>query len=125
MRTLIFLTILLITISNCGPIKIGTKETNIIKKEIQGYYIEVYAKRDKSNTFDGASCNAYLTIINKNSNINELYVEIQAIDKDKKIISVTNFLIKQAKKNEIINEIGTFREIKSCAKIVDLNIIAG
>ena len=60
--------------------------TDIKKKEIQGYYIEVYAKRDKY----GVNCNAYLTIINKNSNINELYVEIQAMDKDEKIISVTN-----------------------------------
>ena len=125
MRSLIFLTILLITISNCGPIKIGTKETNIIKKEIQGYYIEVYAKRDKSNTFDGASCNAYLTIINKNSNINELYVEIQALGKDEKVISVASFVIKQAKKNEIINKIITFSKLKSCAKIQNLNIFAG
>ena len=118
---IILLTILLVTNSSCGPISIGTKEIDVKKKEIQGYYIEVYAKRDKY----GVKCNVYLTIINKNSNINELYVEIQAIDKDKKIISVTNFLIKQAKKNEIINEIGRFRGIKSCAKIVDLNIIAG
>ena len=121
MRILILLSILLVTISNCGPMNVGIKEIDAKKKEIQGYYIEVYAKRDKY----GLKCNTYLTIINKNSNINELYVEIQAIDKDKKIISVTNFLIKQAKKNEIINEIGRFRGIKSCAKIVDLNIIAG
>ena len=94
---------------------------NIKNYEIEGYYIEVYAKRDKY----GMKCNAYLTIINKNSNINELYVEIQAIDKDKKIISVTNFLIKQAKKNEIINKINTFNEINSCGKIEDLNIFAG
>ena len=121
MRIFILLIILLITVSNCGPLNIGNKKINIKKKEIGGYYIEVFVKRGKY----GSDCNAHLTIINKNSNINELYVEIQAIDKDKKIISVTNFLIKQAKKNEIINEIGTFREIKSCAKIVDLNIIAG
>ena len=121
MRIFILLIILLITVSNCGPINVGIKEIDAKKKEIQGYYIEVYAKRDKY----GVKCNVYLTIINKNSNINELYVEIQAIDKDKKIISVTNFLIKQAKKNEIINEIGRFKGIKSCAQIVDLNIIAG
>ena len=121
MRILILLSILLITISNCGPIDIGTKEIDVKKKEIQGYYIEAYTKRDKY----GMNCNLYLTIINKNSNIKELYVEIQAIDKDKKIISVTNFLIKQAKKNEIINKIDTFSEIQSCAKIEDLNIIAG
>ena len=121
MRILILLSTLLITISNCGPINIGTKEIDVKKKEIQGYYIEVYAKRDKY----GINCNAYLTIINKNSNIKELYVEIQAIDKDKKIISVKNFLIKQAKKNEIINKIDTFSEIQSCAKIYDLKIIAG
>ena len=121
MRIFILLIILLITVSNCGPINIGTKEIDVKKKEIQGYYIEVYAKRDKY----GINCNAYLTIINKNSNINKLYVEIQAIDKDKKMISVTNFLIKQAKKNEIINKINTFNEIKSCGKIEDLNIFAG
>ena len=117
----ILLIILLITVSNCGPINIGNKKINIKQKEIGGYYIEVYAKRDKY----GINCNTYLTIINKNSNINELYVEIQAIDKDKKMISVTNFLIKQAKKNEIINKINTFREFKSCGKIEDLNIFAG
>ena len=122
MRTFILLTILLITIANCNsPINIGNKGIDIKKKEIKGYLIEVYAKRDEY----GINCNLHLTIINKNSNIKDLYVEIQAMNKDKKIISVTNFLIKQAKKNEIINEIGTFREIKSCAKIVDLNIIAG
>ena len=121
MRILILLTILLITISNCGPINIRTKEIDKKKKEIQGYYIEVYAKRNKY----GANCNAYLTIINKNSNINELYVEIQAMDKDEKIISVTNFLIKQAKRNEIINKINTFSKINSCAKIQNLNILAG
>jgi len=121
MRILILLSTLLITISNCGPINIGTKEIDVKKKEIQGYYIEVYAKRDKY----GINCNAYLTIINKNSNIKELYVEIQAINKHKKIISVTNFLIKKAKKNEIINKIDTFSEIQSCGKIEDLNIIAG
>ena len=121
MRIFILLIILLITVSNCGPINIGTKEIDVKKKEIQGYYIEAYTKRDKY----GMNCNAYLTIINKNSNINVLYLEIQAIDKDKKIISVTNFLIKQAKKNEIINKINTFSEIHSCGKIEDLNIIAG
>ena len=121
MRILILLSILLVTISNCGPINIGAKEIEVKKKEIQGYYIEVYVKRDKY----GINCNAYLTLINKNSNIKELYVEIQAIDKDKKIISVINFLIKQAKKSEIINKIGTFSKIQSCAKIEDLNIIAG
>ena len=119
MRIFILLIILLITVSNCGPINIGNKKINIKKKEIGGYYIEVFVKRDKGN------CNAHLTIINKNSNINELYVEIQAINKDKKIISVTNFLIKQAKKNEIINKINTFSEIKSCRKIEDLNIFVG
>ena len=119
MRIFILLIILLITVSNCGPINIGNKKINIKKKEIGGYYIEVFVKRDKGN------CNAHLTIINKNSNINELYVEIQAINKDKKIISVTNFLIKQAKKNEIINKINTFSEIQSCGKIEDLNIFAG
>ena len=121
MRILILLSILLITLSNCGPINIGTKEIDVKKKEIQGYYIEAYTKRDKY----GMNCKVYLAIINKNSNINELYVEIQAIDKDKKIISVTNFLIKQAKKNETINKINTFSEIQSCAKIEDLNIFAG
>ena len=121
MRIFILLIILLITVSNCGPINIANKKIDIKKKEIGGYYIEVYAKRDKY----GINCNAYLTIINKNSNINELYVEIQAIDKDKKMISVTNFLIKQAKKNEIINKINAFSEINSCGKIEDLNIIAG
>ena len=121
MRILILLTILLITISNCSPVNIGTKEIDIKKKEIQGYYIEVYVKRDKY----GINCNAYLTIINKNSNINELYVEIQAMDKDEKMISVTNFLIKQAKKNEIINKINTFSKINSCAMIQNLNILAG
>ena len=54
-----------------------------------------------------------------------LYLEIQAIDKDKKIISVTNFIIKQAKKNEIINKISRFSKINSCGKIEDLNIFAG
>ena len=121
MRIFILLIILLITVSNCGPINIGNKKINIKKKEIRGYYIEVFVKRDKY----GAYCNAHLTIINKNSNINELYVEIQAIDKDKKTISVTNFLITQAKKNETINKINTFSEIQSCAKIEDLNIFAG
>ena len=121
MRIFILLIILLITASNCGPINIGNKKINIKKKEIGGYYIEVFVKRDKY----GAYCNAFLTVINKDSNINELYVEIQAINKDKKIISITNFLIKQAKKNEIINKINTFSEIKSCAKIKDLNIFAG
>ena len=121
MRIFVLLIILLITASSCGPINIGNKKIDIKKKEIGGYYIEVYAKRDKY----GINCNAYLTIINKNSNINELYVEIQAIDKDKKMISVTNFLIKQAKKNEIINKINAFSEINSCGKIEDLNIIAG
>ena len=121
MRIFVLLIILLITASSCGPINIGNKKIDIKKKEIGGYYIEVYAKRDKY----GINCNAYLTIINKNSNINDLYVEIQAIDKDKKVISVTNFLIKQAKKNEIINKINTFSEINSCGKIEDLNIFAG
>ena len=121
MRIFILLIILLITASNCGPINIGNKKIDLKKKEIKGYYIEVYAKRDKY----GINCNAFLTVINKDSNINELYVEIQAINKDKKIISITNFLIKQAKKNEIINKINTFSEIHSCGKIEDLNIIAG
>ena len=121
MRIFILLIILLITASNCGPINIGNKKINIKKKEIGGYYIEVFVKRDKY----GSYCNAHLTIINKNSNINELYVEIQAINKDKKIISVTNFLITQAKVNETINKINTFSKIKSCAKIKDLNIFAG
>ena len=121
MRIFILLIILLITVSNCGPINIGNKKIDLKKKEIEGYYIEVYAKRDKY----GVNCNAYLTIINKNSNINELYVEIQAMDKDEKMISVTNFLIKQAKKNEIINKINTFNEINSCGEIKDLNIFAG
>ena len=121
MRIFILLIILLITVSNCGPINIGNKKINIKKKEIGGYYIEVFVKRDKY----GAYCNAHLTIINKNSNINELYVEIQAMDKDEKMISVTNFLIKQAKRNEIINKINTFSKIKSCAKIQNLNILAG
>ena len=121
MRIFILLIILLITVSNCGPINIGNKTIDLKKKEIEGYYIEVYAKRDKY----GVNCNVYLAVINKDSNINELYIEIQAIDKDKKIISVTNFLIKQAKKNETINKINTFSEIKSCAKIEDLNIFAG
>ena len=119
MRIFILLIILLITASNCGPINIGNKKINIKKKEIGGYYIEVFVKRDKGN------CNAHLTIINKNSNINELYVEIQAINKDKKIISVTNFLITQTKENETINKINTFSEIKGCSKIKDLNIFAG
>ena len=121
MRIFIFLIILLITASNCGPINIGNKKINIKKKEIGGYYIEVFVKRDKY----GEYCNAHLTIINKNSNINELYVEIQAIDKDKKIISVTSFLIEQAKINEIINKIAIFTKISSCAKIQNLNIFAG
>ena len=121
MKIFILLIILLITVSNCGPINIGNKTIDLKKKEIEGYYIEVYAKRDKY----GVNCNVYLAVINKDSNINELYIEIQAIDKDKKIISVTNFLIKQAKKNETINKINTFSEIKSCAKIEDLNIFAG
>jgi hypothetical protein len=121
MKIFMFLIILLITASNCGPINIGNKKIDLKKKEIEGYYIEVYAKRDKY----GVNCNAFLTVINKDSNINELYVEIQAINKDKKIISITNFLIKQAKKNEIINKINTFSEIQSCGKIEDLNIIAG
>jgi hypothetical protein len=47
------------------------------------------------------------------------------MDKDEKIISVTNFLIKQAKRNEIINKINSFSKIKSCAKIQNLNIFAG
>ena len=121
MRLFILLIILLITGSNCGPINIGNKKIDIKKKEILGYYIEAYAKRDKY----GMNCNVYLTVINKNSNINELYVEIQAVDKDKEIISVTNFLIKQAKKNEIINKTITFSKLKSCAKIQNLNIFAG
>ena len=121
MKIFMLLIILLITASNCGPINIGNKKIDLKKKEIEGYYIEVYAKRDKY----GVNCNAFLTVINKDSNINELYVEIQAINKDKKIISITNFLIKQAKKNEIINKINTFSEIQSCGKIEDLNIIAG
>ena len=121
MRIFILLIILLITVSNCGPINIENKKINIKKKEIGGYYIEVFVKRDKY----GANCNAHLTIINKNSNINELYVEIQAINKEKKIISVTNFLITQAKKNETINKINTFSEMRSCGKIEDINIFAG
>ena len=122
MKTFIYLIILLVTISNCSSINIGNKKIDIKKNEIEGYYIEVYAKRGKKY---GSNCNVYLTIINKNSNINELYVEIQAFDKDKKMISVTNFLIKQAKKNEIINKINTFSEIKNCRKIEDLNIFVG
>ena len=107
MRIFILLIILLITVSNCGPINIGNKKIDIKKNEIEGYYIEFYAKRGKY----GKICNVYLTVINKNSNINELYIEIQAIDKDKKIISVANFLIKQAKKNEIINKMSTFSKL--------------
>ena len=121
MRIFILLIILLITVSNCGSINIGNKKINIKKKEIGGYYIEVYAKRDKF----GINCDAYLTLINKNSNINELYVEIQALNKNEKIISAASFVIKQAKKNEIINKINTFNEINSCGKIEDLNIFAG
>ena len=121
MRIFILLIILLITVSNCGPINIGKKEINIKKKEIGGYYIEVFVKRDKY----GANCNAHLTIINKNSNINELYVEIQALNKNEKIISAASIVIKQAKKNEIINKTITFSKLKSCAKIQNLNIFAG
>ena len=47
MRILILLTILLIAISNCSSINIGNKDIDIKKIEIEGYYIEVYAKRDK------------------------------------------------------------------------------
>ena len=47
------------------------------------------------------------------------------MDKDKKIISVTSFLIEQAKINEIINKIAIFTKISSCAKIQNLNIFAG
>ena len=122
MRTFILLTILLITIANCnGPINIGNKGIDIKKKEIEWSLIEVYAKRDEY----GINCNLHLTIINKNSNIKDLYVEIQAMNKDKKIISVTNFLITQAKKNETINKINTFSEMRSCGKIEDINIFAG
>ena len=122
MRTFILLTILLITIANCNsPINIGNKGIDIKKKEIKGYLIEVYAKRDEY----GINCNLHLTIINKNSNIKDLYVEIQAMNKDKKIISVTNFVIKQAKINEIVNKTNKFSKIQSCSNIEDFNFIVG
>ena len=62
---------------------------------------------------------------NKNSNIKDLYVEIQAMNKDKKIISVTNFVIKQAKINEIVNKTNKFSKIQSCSNIEDFNFIVG
>ena len=103
-------------------LKISNKHIWEIKKiEIEGYYIEIFAKRDKF----GINCNGYVSITNKNSIINKLYLEIQAIDKNEKMISVINFLINDAKINQKINKIKIFNGIKSCAKIKTFNIVAG
>tara|TARA_B100001123_G_C15163081_1_gene968252 strand:- start:778 stop:1134 length:357 start_codon:yes stop_codon:yes gene_type:complete len=118
MRTIILLLIILVS---CGPINIGVKDIPIKSKEIKGYDIKYFAKRDKH----GLNCNAYLTINRKNSDVNELYIEIQALDKEKAILSVVHFLIKDLKKNEIIEKKGPFRDIKSCANIEELKILGG
>ena len=119
----IFISIItaIILLNGCGPINIGTKEITIKKLETKGYYIEALAKRGEY----GFKCQANVKVINMNSNENELYIEIQAINKEKSIISIANFLIKDTKKNQIIEKVSDFSKLESCAKIEDLNIIAG
>ena len=113
--------LLLIFLTSCGHLNIGVKKFEIQKKEIKGYEIQYHAKRDKY----GYNCNVYLTANRKNSDINELYIEIKAIDKDKSTLSVAYFLLKDLKKNEIINKVKIFTGIKSCAKIENLEILGG
>ena len=126
MRIIVIISILLIT--NCSSVKTKDKEivykkTNISKKlDIKGYKIEVYAKRPKGF---GSNCEAHIVLINDNSKENELYIEIQAMDKENAIISLVNFFIKDAPKNEIIRKNNVFKEIKSCSNIKNLNIFAG
>ena len=118
MRIIILIFIILF---GCGPVNIGVKELPIQKKEIKGYEIEFHAKRDKY----GINCKAYISVNRKNSEIDELYVEVQALDKNKSLLSVAYFLLKDIQKNQIIKKTAIFNEIKSCAKIEKLDILGG
>tara|TARA_Y100000741_G_scaffold273348_1_gene213450 strand:- start:178 stop:522 length:345 start_codon:yes stop_codon:yes gene_type:complete len=113
--------LLFFVIISCGPVSIGVKDIPLQSKEIKGYDIKFYAKRDKY----GINCQAYLSINRKNSDLNELYVEIQALDKNSKLLSVAYFLIKDLKNNEIIEETRSFKGIESCAKIERLEVLGG
>ena len=113
--------LLLIVLTSCGPVNIGAKKFEIQTKEIKGYEIQYHAERDKY----GYNCNVYLTANRKNSDINELYIEIKAIDKDQSILSVAYFFLKDLKNNEIIKKVKIFKDIKSCAKIENLEILGG
>ena len=118
MRITILIFIMLVS---CGPVNIGVKELPTQKKEIKGYEIQYYAKRDKY----GMNCKAHILVNRKNSEINELYVEIQALDKNKSLLSIAYFLIKDLEKNKKITKTNYFKEIKSCAKIEKLMILGG
>ena len=127
-KLLISIIPLLIAVFSCGPVNIENKEitlkkSNILKKlDVKGYYIEAYTLRPRGF---GSNCEAHILITNNNSSENELYVEIQAVDKEKSIIEVANFLIKNVNKNETIQKSSIFNEIKSCSKVKNLNIFAG
>jgi len=118
MRIIIFITLILV---GCGPVNIGVKDLPIQKKEIKGYEIEYYANRDKY----GMNCMVRISVNRKNSEINELYVEVQALGKNKSLLSVAYFLLKDLQKNQIITKTTNFNEIKSCAKIEKLHILGG
>ena len=118
MRIIILIFIILVS---CGPVNIGVKELPIQKKEIKGYEIQYHAERDKY----GMNCKAHISVNRKNSKIDELYVEVQALDKNKSLLSVAYFLLKDLEKNEIITKTANFNEIKSCAKIEKLDILGG
>ena len=118
MRIIILIFIILVS---CGPVNIGVKELPIQKKEIKGYEIQYHAERDKY----GMNCKAHISVNRKNSKIDELYVEVQALDKNKSLLSVAYFLLKDLQKNQIIRKNAAFKEIKSCAKIEKLDILGG
>ena len=118
MRIIILIFIILVS---CGPVDIGVKKIPIQKKEIKGYEIQYHAKRDEY----GMNCKARISVNRKNSEIDELYIEVQALDKNKSLLSVAYFLLKDLEKNEIITKTANFNEIKSCAKIEKLDILGG
>ena len=128
MRIIIIISILIITSCTSAKIKDKNKEINYKKSDIfkklnlKGYKIEAYLKRPKGF---GSNCEAHIMVINDDSSENEFYIEVQAMDEENVIISVVNFLILKAPKNETIIKSNVFNEIKSCSHIKNLNIIAG
>ncbi len=116
-----FIILIFFIMISCGPINIGVRDIPIQSKEIKGYDISYYAKRDKY----GVNCKAFISVNRNESQIDNLYVEIQAIGKNKTVLSVAYFLLENIEKNKIIEKNGVFNEIQSCAKVVKLEILGG